>query len=490
MSKAKCTSLLFVRFVCKRPSSRQPSIAAIVRHVLLSFLFSSVALAAQPYSLPRLIERARSNSYRVREAQARLEMLQAKYREAQWAWFPRINSYVAFGGPTAEAQNDGLGGPPTTQASLKYDFDFGSPGVTTSAGVDVVMPLFTFGKLTALKKAGKKGVEAGKAFSIRARDEAELQVAQAYWAYCLAASGKRVIANALTRLKEAQEMLVRLRENDSAQVTNMDVYKLDYYRNLAQSQHAATENGMSAAFAAIRLVIGALPKEVVEIEETPLEDREGTLPPIERYFGLAEHSRPELKAMNAGIGAREQEVLLRKRMYFPDFGVAGLFRWIWTTNTTRQYSPFAYDPYNDLTAGVFLVARYRWDFPLKHTQLEEARAALELLKHQKDLLASAVRLEIQKAWHKTRTAIVQSVKLKGAEKQARRWATAAFTAFDLGTGDIRELMDAYTAYASSSLQKAQADFAVRVGLHELTRAAGARVNLLPDAMPAESQIED
>lgn len=448
-------------------------------------LIAPAVVAAEPLTLPMLIERARANDHRVKEAQAQLQVFQAKYQAAKWAWFPAIDSYVAFAGPTPEAKNDGLGGPPTTKATLMYDLDFGTPGVTTRAGAQGVMPIFTFGKLDALEEAGKKGVEAGEALESRAEDEAELQVAQAFYGYCLAQSGARVAKETLEKLDDARKTLERLRAEESEQVTQMDVYKIDYYRGLVQAQVVAAENGGRFALAAIRLLIAAKPGEAIEIVEEKLDDNDGTLPPVDSYFAMAEQFRPELKAIAAGIGAREQEVLIRERMFYPDLGIAGFFRWAWTTNTTRQYSPFAYDPFNDLSAGLFLVASYKWDFPQKSAQLAESRAELHKMQHQRDLLAGAVRMEIEKAWGDTQAGLARGEKLAQAERDARRWATAAFTAFDIGTGDTRELVDAFTAYATSSLQHAQADYDVKIGLRTLARAVGARVELLPPSAPVK-----
>jgi outer membrane protein TolC len=74
---------------------------------------------------------------------------------------------------------------------------------------------------------------------------------------------------------------------------------------------------------------------------------------------------------------------------------------------------------------------------------------------------------------------VRSEKQTQAERSARRWATTAFTAFDVGTGDTRELVDSFTALAMSSAQRFQAYHDVQVGLRALTRAVGQPVHLVP-----------
>lgn len=440
-------------------------------------LGGSAASAAAPLTLPELIERARKNDHRVRESQAQLQWFRAKYDEARWAWFPRVESYVAVAGPTPEARNDGLGGPPRTPATLMYDLDFGQVGVQFRAGAEALLPIYTFGKLDALEAAGAKGVEAGEALAARAADEAELQVSQAYWGLALARAGASVIDDTLKRLDEAKATLQRLRALESPQVSQMDLYRLDFYRQQAEVQRTAARQGEGFALAAIRLLIAAPADEALEVTTAGLPDPRGQLEPASALLEQAFTHRPELRAVEAGVAAREQEVLIRERMYYPDFGIAGFARWVWTTSATRQRSPFAYDPYNDLSAGLALVSRYTWDFPQKSALLDAARAELAKMRAQRDLLKAGVQLELEKAWGETAAALVRVEKQTLAERAARRWATAAYAAFDLGTGETRDLVEAFTALATASAQRAQAQHDVQVGLKAISRAVGQPVLL-------------
>jgi outer membrane protein TolC len=459
-----------------------------MRFVVLSALLVSSIATAEPLTLTQLIARARANDHRVKEAEAQLRFYRSKYDEARWVWFPKLDSYFLVAGPTPEAHNNALGGPPTTAASYMYDWNFGQPGVQMRAGAEGVLPIYTFGKLTALQEAGRKGVEAGEALRTTAQDEAEYQVAQAYFGYCLAANGLDILSETQKRLDDAKATLERLRKEGSAQVSQLDVYKVDFYRSQLEAQLASAQSSAGYALAAIRLVIAAPPDEHLEIAVERLEERHGALLPIDAYVALATANRPELKAIEAGVEARKQEVVLRQAMYLPDFGIAGFFHWAWTTNTTRQLSPFAYDPYNDLTAGLGLVMRYSFDFPQKGIALEQARAELQKMEHQRDLIVAGVRLQIEKAWFETNAALVRSNKQSVAEKNARRWATAAFTAFDLGTGDTRELVDSFTALAQGGAMRAQAFYDVQIGLRTLSRSVGQQVTLEPEVVAAPPAV--
>ncbi|MDC0707522.1 TolC family protein [Stigmatella sp. ncwal1] len=427
-----------------------------------------------PITLAVLVARARQQDARVEESEAELRRLQALQRQAHWAWFPKFETVLGFGGPIPEARNDGLGGPPTTEATLEGDFNFGELGVTFRAEVNALLPLFTFGKLSALEKAGDQGPIIGRALRDRARAEAGFQAAQAFYGYQLARSGLAQLDETEKRLDDAAKRINALLEEESEQVSKLDTYKVNFFRQLVVSRRSEARQGRAFALEAIRLLAGGKPDEPLEIAavDLPLED-EFQPPTLEEALALAEQRRPELVAVQAGVTAREQEVLIRERSFYPDLGLVGFAKFAYTTNTTVQRSPFSYDPYNERTAGVGLAMRGTFDIPVKKAQLEQARAELDKLKAQQRLLQAGLRLEVTKTHGELVAALERARASTEAEKNARRWATAAYAAFDLGTGDTRELVDAFSALAQGSADKAKSWFDVRLGIAALERVTAA-----------------
>nr|WP_309242960.1 TolC family protein [Hyalangium versicolor] len=426
-----------------------------------------------PLTLAQLVERARRSDARVEEAEAELHRLQALQRQAHWAWFPKFETVVGFGGPTPEAHNDGLGGPPTTEATLEGDWNFGTLGVTFRAEVNALLPIYTFGKLSALAKAGDQGPIIGAALRERARDEAGFQAAQAFYSYQLARSGLAQIESVGKQLDDAGKRINDMLQEQSEQVSKSDTYKVNFFRQVVAAQRSVAEQGRVLALAAIRLLAGAQADESLEIAavDLPLEE-DYTPPTLEKTLAVADQRRPELTAIQAGIAAREQEVLIRERSYYPDLGIIGFARYAYTTNATPQRTPFAYDPYNDRSVGIGLAARGTFDIPVKNAQLAQARAELDKLKAQQRLLQSAIHLEVTKVHSDLLSALARAKAYSDAEKNARRWATAAYAAFDLGTGDTRELMDSFQALAQASTEKSKGWFDVRVGIAALNRVTG------------------
>ncbi|MBU8894777.1 TolC family protein [Corallococcus sp. M34] len=427
----------------------------------------------QPLTLAQLVARARATDSRVAEATAELRKFQALYQQAKWAWFPKFEVTLGAGGPIPEARNNGLGGPPTTKASLEGDWNFGKVGVTVFSTGNAVLPLYTFGKLSALKKAGEQGPIVGAALRERARDEAGYQAAQAYYGYQLARAGVEQINDVSKRLEDAGRRIDALLAEDSAQVSKLDTYKVRYFRQLVEARKAEAQQGMEFALTAIRLLANAAPGESVTVvsEELAL-DSEVKPPTLEASVREAESRRPEISAITAGIIAREQEVKIREMSYYPDLGLAGFYDIRWTSSATRQLSPFAYDPYNERTAGIGLVMRGTFDIPVKDAQLEQARAELDKLRAQELQIHAGIQLEVTQVHGQLVAAYARAQAFNEAEKNARRWVTAAFAAFDLGTGDTRELVDAFTALAQASSDKAKSWHDVRLGLAGLARVTG------------------
>jgi outer membrane protein TolC len=116
--------------------------------------------------------------------------------------------------------------------------------------------------------------------------------------------------------------------------------------------------------------------------------------------------------------------------------------------------------------------RGTFDIPIKDAQLEQARAELDKLRAQEKQLRAGILLEVTQVHGDLVAAWARAKAFSDAEKNARRWVTAAFAAFDLGTGETRDLVDAFTAYAQASGDKGKSWHDVRVGMAALSRVTG------------------
>ncbi|MCL2179128.1 MAG: TolC family protein [Proteobacteria bacterium] len=425
---------------------------------------------ALPLSRERLIELAQSNDGRIHIIREQLSILEAKRLEARWAWFPKFETTFVVAGPVPEARNDGLGGPPATEASYAYDWDWGRLGVALRADMSAVLPLYTFGKLSALRELAAHAVGLGHTLEVKVQEEIRLQVLQAYWGFQLARQARASLGEGQERLGEVERLLLQMEKAASMQVSKADFFKLKYYRKLLDSRQGEIEAGERFALAALEAMVGRV---VIPMEED-IPEPGWEIPSIEECMVLALGARVELRSIEEGVGLREAGLKFAQSQFWPDIGVVGFVRWAWASNTTRQYSVFASDPFHESSAGIGLMLRMTFDIPQKVARLKQAQGELRKTQREREAARVGLRVELTKFLGELRGIQERAWRLADAEKEARRWATAAVVAFELGTGEAREVFDAYLAWLSASSEKLKAHAEFQLGLAALERAVGTR----------------
>ena len=441
--------------------------------VLISFFSAALVLASaaeapSPLTCEQIVALALSNDKRLQVMREQLSILEARRQEARWAWFPKFETSFAMAGPVPEARNNGLGGPPTTQASYLYDWDWGTLGLSLRANMSTVLPVYTFGKLSALREMAAHAVGLGHTLELKAQEETKLQTMQACWGFQVAQKAKASLQEGQKRLDEVERLLRQMEEAKSPQVSRADFFKLKYYRGLLDARLGDVEAGQQLALAVLEAMAGA--PVMPELQDIP--EPEARLPSVEECVELALEARVELRGFEEGVRLRKAEVKLSQSQFWPDIGVFGFVRWAWTSNTTRQYSAFAYDPFHESSAGIGLVARMTLDIPQKVARFQQAQGELRKTQREREAAQAGLKVELKKLLGELQGIQMRAQSLEASEREARKWALASVTAFEVGTGEARDIFDAYLAWLSVSSEKLKAWSEFQLGLFALKRAVG------------------
>ena len=458
--------------------------ASKINDEALGTLPVSDAGAAQPdetapaaLDLETVVDRARRADLRVQAARHGVGVYEAMLREAKWAWFPAFETTVLFGGPVPEARTKpGATNPlDVTEASLEGDLNLGRIGVLARARIDAAIPLWTFGKLEGYEAAMAHLVDLGQAEVERARDGAGYEAAQAYWSYQAAREATAALEEARRRATEARAQVQSLLDEGSDQATVEDRLKTDLLLRHIEGALARTRSLERTAASAVRLLAGYDPEAQVPIAEERL-----SLPPppssdLPHLVEAARLRRPGLRAVAAGIAARMEEVNIRRAMFYPDFLIAGFGEFSWSDATTDQRNPFVYDPYNYSTGGGGLMMRATFDLPKKAAQVDRVQSEVRRLEAQRALLDKAVALEVEAAYRDLMAARDEASRLEEAARTARQWVIAAMSNFEIGIGEVRDVLEPIAALAATEGARAKAVLDARLAQARLARA----VSVLP-----------
>src|SRR5581483_10929091 len=330
-------------------------------------------------TLRELQERARRNDPRAMQAVAQLENARGKRDEANWAFFPAFQTTAYVAGPQQERRLLNEAGNPTDPANLTPGSSgglfHGEQGVTGHVEVQAILPIWTFGKLTAGKSAAGHLVTATEALLQRARDQAAYDAARAYWGYQTARNADTSVQKIRDRLKEAQQTAQKLLKEKSEQITRSDAMKLDYLAEEIEAQHASAVKNRDLALTGLRLLIGAQPGEALDIAQQDLPAAPAS-PSPDALLQRALQQRPETKAAAEAIAARQALVDLARARLWPDVGLVGGARFTETTNASDPSGPFVFNPYHEATGYVALGLQGTFDIPQKLARLRQAQADL------------------------------------------------------------------------------------------------------------------
>ena len=334
------------------------------------------------------------------------------------------------------------------------------------------VPIFTFGKLSTARAAAEAVVRAAEENVHVTEGVVAVNVHRAYWAYQLTdkflgslSDGDKILADVI---KKVEDLLAA----ESDQVTENDRLRLLHARATLQVRRHEAKDARDIALTALKLLVSRPMGQPLDVASGDIEELPPAAPPIAQVIDDAVRFRPELRALSRVVDAQEQFVSFRRRALFPDLFIGAFLETAITTNATDHTNPFVYDRFNFFEAGVALGIQFQLDVFNKVAQIDQAQAELETRIAQTAAAAEGVELEVRKIHIEVTGNYEKMEPALKAYKAGRSWLTAAALAYDIGTGDAGELIDAFLASATAEADLRRTQYEIQLGRVDLSRASG------------------
>jgi outer membrane protein, multidrug efflux system len=441
------------------------------------------AQKAGALTLAQLQELARQNDPRTGQARAQAAVAQGKRDEVYWATrIPVINMTAAVAGPTPEAKLN-RGTEVTPNGVIQHPTSLldvtpgsrcwfcGELGVGFGLNANFVVPVYTFGKVSAGRAGIENLVAAMSALVQRSTDQATFDVTKAYWGYQTARGAATTILDVRKRLADAKDRARKLLAEGSEQISKSDSMKLDYLAEEIEARNAESEKGAALAFTAIRLIIGRSPDEPLDVVEEKLPDPPAQ-PDENELVRRALEKRPETRAAAAQVAGRRAAVDLERARLWPDLALVGGGTYNYTTSADTPSTPFAYNPFQQQSLYVALALQGSLDFPQKHARIRQAQGELQDALAQQRGAEQLVRLELRQALGDLQEARVRAQRYTNESAIGKQLAIQASLAFDSGLGEARELLEDVLLWARADGEKFKALFDAQIAWASLQKATG------------------
>lgn len=416
-------------------------------------------------SLPELLNAARRHYPSIQASDHAIEAARAQLREAEVSPFMQFRAEGAFtvvpdAGGTPVFSND---------SQLNLEDQWGP-----AAGVHVrgALPLYTFGKIRNVRRAARQGVRAASAQRRLTIAELELDVRRAYFALQLALDVEQMLREGLGKLEQAAERLEERLEQDDPDVDPMDRYRMQAAIADVRGRASQAELLRNSSEAVLATLTGVSEIRIPECPSIPLVFELG---PITSYVEELEGVRPEAQMLESAVAAREAQLAIERARFLPDIALALEAGVTYAPGRVDVSNPFIHDGGNTQTLGGALVARWNLDLWGTNLRVRRRRAELQQTRAQRRLALSGMELEVREAFERLRDAQRREEAYEEGERATRRWFIAALQAYQVGTLEPKQLIDAVTAYFTNRFNHLQSVHDFNVAAARLDKASGARL---------------
>jgi outer membrane protein TolC len=390
---------------------------------------------------------ALGGSPKVAEAQARSEQYAARLRQVQALYYPQLLA-LTYLAPMFTV--DKVPGKSLAEDFKRQWSDVRDWGPYYHFEALVVMPIYTFGRLSRGEDAARHRHQVEEARVREARNVLAMEVRKLYYVYLYTRSIQRPLDSAGKLIKEALTVAREKFDRGTGEVTLPDVMKLTYFDSELEKYRLQASEGSKLALAALRHTMGLpdgasltladnrLPKEYAEGDQT-----------LAQLINQSSRARPEWAQIRQGKLAALSLEAAERLAYAPVVFVGGSFEYDWAPTRADTSNPYLNDQYNDLAGGVAVGLRFEFNLLEPAARADEAAAKRREVEALERFAATGIPLQVRKA-HNQKQEYRNLVKLsrKGV-KATRKWMVFAGAAFLTGTGEARDLLEGAGAYVQA-----------------------------------------
>lgn len=422
-----------------------------MRRSLASFvLLAALPAFADVLTLEQALELAKKNHPSIEQADANVDVMQARLEQARGVLLPQVNATAIFSRSQGSYARVGSGTAAPTAATPNNLFSFGVSGTQT---------LWDFGAIERLRQAGFNK-EAQQATDRATQLTVALNVRRAYYVAAAQAAlvsvAEETLTNTKLHLSQANALV------GVGQGTGIDVAQAKTQVANAELALINARNALTLSLVSLSQAVGVLTPQEWQVNDAlpppaPHEDDEVTA-----LVQQALDARPEVVALR-----KQQEAVVAQKL-------AAVGGYIPTLSANGSVSEAGADPAKlgpNWAVGVTM----NWNLfnGLQTTgQLHEAEAQARVIKGQLDAQLLQVRVDVEQA---RATVMAQRAAVESAEvavTTTHEQLGLAEARFKNGVGSLLEVGDAQLQSTTANAQRVQARLNLATARAQLLAALG------------------
>lgn len=344
--------------------------------------------------------------------------------------------------------------------------------IFTRAELSAVQPVYSWGAISSAIKAAEAGARAAEYQFSAVKAEAEKQLFELYYSYLLAIEIERILEEARSQIRQVERQLERMQEEGDPSLKEADIFKFEIFKSEFVVQEMEVQQGVRSVESIWNHILGNDAGIVYRPAENFLDPIPFELEPFDYYQQMAVQSRPELRGVEEGIEATRRGADAARAQRYPALflGISGSYAN--TPNRPRQTNPFIINNTNYANAAVGFSFRQNLNFSSMRNNVERADIEHRRVQDLKEALTDGIILELNETYSDAAVAEVRVRQTNEALVTARNWVRHEQLNYDIGFGDVEDLLDAVQKELELRLQLKQNTFELNKRVAALNKAAG------------------
>jgi outer membrane protein len=356
------------------------------------------------------------------------------------------------------------------------DFDFGQLRPGFVARLNVVQPLYTFGKISLRERAAEASGRAARAKTEITAADVAITVAELYESHLYAKELLLFVEDvkgvAGRSIQETQDRL----DVGAFDVKKQDLLRLQFALGMAEVIENQAEAALAQTREGLRAYLAYAPGTQLELREDHLDPVSDAASVLEELIGLAREQRPELRALQQGIHAYEHLARAEHAGWFPNIFAMGFLSAAYTPDRDWIQSRYVVDPLGHFVAGALVGAQWKVQWDTASAKADEVESEAFRLRNLLAWAESGVPAEITRYHEDVHRARADIEQMKQTLPVTKEWVVRSTADFSAGFGDSREVTDAVQAYVTAKNAQLNAVYRLNLALAQLAKATGTLVN--------------
>lgn len=395
-------------------------------------------------SFPEFHDLALEASKELDARRKQVDISEARFNEANaLRILPNLNIVTAHGLiPGVKASDPNI---PQSQLYLDPGLrnDWEDWGFFNQFEISGIQPLFTWGAVGNAVNAAREGINVSRFGYETEENKYGFQLFQLYQGMLLTMELQRIMEDAIRTLNRAERELQKMLEEGDDSIEDADVYQFEIFKYQLFAQADEVDQNLAFFKRAMKMAVGLTSSPVVVLPKENFLDPIGyDLMELDFYVNHALFGRPEVRQLDAVKSAAKYGLDATIAQSYPTLflGISG--RYAFAPNRPRQMNPFISNPSNTSSLLVGFGFQQSLNFRVLRSRTDRSRHQYRQAVHATEAVRDGVMLDVEE---KYKDYIIALSRYENTEKSldvSRQWLRQEQLDYDLGFGDVLNLVDA------------------------------------------------